>query len=95
MQGDLNFNILREACPFNGDGLELLGLKWLPSINTSQAKEMTPYEVSIVVIITNNSYPPLDEQTNSQCVVLFTGRTDWLERKYQDVNRQTSVGVCI
>ena len=60
MQGDLKFNILREACPFNGDGLELLGLKWLPSINTSQAKEMTPYEVSIVIIIANDNYSLLD-----------------------------------
>ncbi|XP_067931773.1 dynein axonemal assembly factor 8-like [Watersipora subatra] len=26
-------------------GLELLGIKWLPSLNTSQAREITPYEV--------------------------------------------------
>ena len=27
------------------DGLELLGLKWLPSLSRSQAREVTPYEV--------------------------------------------------
>lgn len=26
-------------------GLELIGIKWLPALNNSQAKELTPYEV--------------------------------------------------
>ena len=34
----------QQALPFT-EGLELLGMKWLPSLTTSQAKEVTPYEV--------------------------------------------------
>ena len=28
-----------------GEGFELLGIKWLPSLNPLYAKELTPYEV--------------------------------------------------
>ena len=27
------------------DGFELVGIKWLPSLSTQHAKELTPYEV--------------------------------------------------
>ena len=32
------------------DGLELLGIKWLPALNSVQAKELTPYEVMIMAL---------------------------------------------
>ena len=31
--------------PTLGEGFELLGIKWLPSLSVQYAKELTPYEV--------------------------------------------------
>lgn len=33
-----------QSMPFT-DGLELLGMKWVPGLSVSQAKEITPCEV--------------------------------------------------
>ncbi|XP_077985176.1 dynein axonemal assembly factor 8-like [Glandiceps talaboti] len=38
--------LIEKPCPSdNTDGLELLGIKWLPALTTIQAKEITPFEV--------------------------------------------------
>ena len=65
--------------PFS-EGLELLGLKWLPYLTPTQAKEVTPWEVgdrqwreSLHTLSTGTVYLP-NTSLVSYCYYMFKGK---------------------